>query len=266
MYDSHIHSEYSMDSTSSMESMVRSAIDKNFKSICFTDHVDFESSLQKIDFVFRPQDYFRNINKVKYKYKKYIEILAGVEIGIQSHLFQRYGDFLENIPFDFVIMSIHGVGGKDLHLDDFTQGMDPIDGLRQYYNESLACVKGFDNFDVLGHIDCIDRYFEDYSLIPKFQDYEFLVEEILSVLIEKGKGIEINTSGLRYGLDYFHPKIEILKLYKKLGGEIITFGSDAHSPPHIGYEYRTGERLLKELGFKYIHIFKDRKKFPINIL
>lgn len=266
MYDSHLHSEYSMDSNSSMEDMVKSAINKNLKSICFTDHVDFDSTVQKIDFAFRTQDYFRNINKVKYKNKQIIEILAGVEIGMQPHLFERYNSFIENNPFDFVIMAIHAVNGKDIGAKDFTLGKKPIDILIEYYKEMYDCIQGFDNFDVLGHIDYIDRYFHDFSLIPDFKNYAGIIEIILKMLIEKGKGIELNTSGMRYGLDYFHPKINILKLYQALGGEIITFGSDAHSPANIGYEYKTCEKLLKDLGFKYIYIYKNRKKFPINIL
>lgn len=266
MYDFHLHSEYSMDSNSSMEDMVVSAMEKNLKSICFTDHVDFDSTVQKIDFVFRPQDYFRNISKVKYRYKESIEILAGVEIGMQPHLFKRYDRFIKNNLFDFVIMSVHAVHGKDIRADEFTKGQKPIDALAKYYSDMYDCVKGFDNFDVLGHIDYIDRYFDDYSTLPKFQEYAHMVEGILKTLIEKGKGIELNSSGIRCGLDYFHPKYEILKLYKSLGGDIITFGSDAHSPKSIGYEYRTSEKLLKEVGFKYIYIFKDRKKFPINLL
>ena len=79
MYDFHLHSEYSIDSKTSMEMMVLGAIDKNLKSICFTDHVDFDSTAQGIDFVFRTSEYFKNIKQVKYKYMKDIEILAGVE-------------------------------------------------------------------------------------------------------------------------------------------------------------------------------------------
>lgn len=56
MYDFHLHSNFSMDSKASMESMVLSAIENNLKSICFTDHVDLESTSKKIDFLFRADD------------------------------------------------------------------------------------------------------------------------------------------------------------------------------------------------------------------
>lgn len=265
MYDLHIHSQYSMDSTTDMEDNVIQAIKKNMKSICFTDHVDFESGLDNIDFVFRTSDYFREINRVKYKYKKDIEILAGVEIGIQPHLFERYNYFLNNNKFDFVLMSIHAVNGKDIYADKFTRDRIPIEALNEYYSDMLTCVQGFDNFNVLGHIDYIDRYFGSPEDIPPFAEYEDAVKKILKELIRKGKGIELNTSGLRQNLDYFHPKPSILKLYKSLGGEIITIGSDSHVAKTVGDEYKKVEKLLRELGFKYIHIFKEQKKFPINI-
>lgn len=266
MYDFHLHSEYSIDSKSSMENMALGAIEKNLKSICFTDHVDLDSTSKRLDFVFRTSDYFKNIKQVKYKYMKDIEILAGVEIGIQPHLFERYNKFIEDNAFDFVIMSTHCVNYLDIHADNFTRGIEPIDALGQYYKNMYKCVDNFNNFDVLGHIDYIDRYFEDFSTIPKYEEYHYLIESILKILIQKGKGIEVNTAGMRYGLDYFHPKIQILKLYKELGGEIITVGSDSHTPETIGYGYKAVEKMLKDIGFKYIHIFKERKKYPINII
>ena len=266
MYDFHLHSEYSIDSKTSMENMVLSAINKNFKSICFTDHIDFEANSLGIDFVFRTPDYLKNIKQVKYKYKNQLEILAGVEIGMQPHLANRYNSFIEEGVFDFVIMSVHTLDGLDISSDNYTKGKSPLEAIERYYNEMYLSISNFDNFDVLGHIDYIDRYFEDYSLIPKFDEYAHQVEEILKLLIQKGKGIEINTGGMRYGLSYYHPKLPILKMYKELGGEIITIGSDAHKPEDIGHDYKIVERMLKDLGFKYIHIFKERKKFPINIL
>lgn len=266
MYDFHLHSEYSMDSKSSMEDVVLSAINNNLKAICFTDHVDFDSTSKVIDFVFRTSDYFRNINQVKYKYMNEIEILAGVEIGIQPHLTKRYNEFINENNFDFVIMSLHEVNGLDIHSDEFVKKNRPLEALEKYYKEMLECLKSYSNFDVVGHLDYIDRYFDDRSEIPRFEEYRDLVIEVLKLIIEKEKGLEINTASIKYGLEYYHPKIQILRLYKELGGEILTIGSDSHIAETVGYEYKAVEKMLKELGFKYVHIFKDRKKFPIHIV
>ena len=47
MYDFHIHSNFSLDSKATMESVVKTALEKNLKTICFTDHVDFEATEDK---------------------------------------------------------------------------------------------------------------------------------------------------------------------------------------------------------------------------
>ncbi len=265
MYDYHIHSEHSIDSIASMESMVLSAIDKNLKSICFTDHVDFDSTNLKIDIGFREADYFRNIKQVKYKYAGKIEVLAGVEIGMQPHLVNRYNNLISNNPFDFVILSIHSVNRTDLEDNGFLSNLKPIEILEKYYNDMLLCIENYNNFDVLGKFDYIDKYFLDSSKVPRYDEYFEIISEILKLLILNGKGIELNTGGILSGHKYFHPKIQILNLYKDLGGEIVTIGSNAHKAENVGYGYRAAEKMLKDLGFKYIHLFKDRKKFPINL-
>ena len=265
MYDCHIHSDFSIDGKFLMEEMVLGAIEKNMKSICFTDHIDFDVTKNRIDIDFRTDDYFKKIKQVKYKYMDKIEILAGVEIGMQPHLRHRYNEFINNNPFDFVIMSIHSIEREDIHADNFTYDKRPLEALTIYYEYLYQSIKNYNNYDVIGHIDYIDRYFEVPSQIPCFKEYYPYVKQILELIIQQGKGLEMNTAGVKYGLGYYHPKIEILKLYKELGGEIITIGSDAHNPEFIGYEYKEVEKLLRELEFKYIYLYKERKKFPIHI-
>ena len=61
------------------------------------------------------------------------------------------------------------------------------------------------------------------------------------------------------------PTIPILKLYKKLGGEIITFGSDAHREEDILYDYDVTCELLRSIGFRYLATFKDMKPSFVKI-
>ena len=250
MYDFHIHSDFSMDCKYLVEEMVQGAIAKGMKSICFTDHIDYDLSGDGINFEFRPADYFKKMRQVKYRYMDQVEILAGVEIGMQLHLSDRCDEFIANNPFDFVIMAVHSIDKKSIHTSRFPNHMPPMEALSMYYDYLYRCIDIFDNYDVIGHIDCIDRYFDDRSMIPDFEEYLPHIEKVLKLIIERDKGIEVNTSGMRYELGYYNPKIEILRLYRDLGGEIITIGSDAHSPEFIGYHYREAEKLLRELGFK----------------
>ena len=83
-----------------------------------------------------------------------------------------------------------------------------------------------------------------------------MIQEILEIVIKDEKGIEVNTSSHRYGLKDSTPSRDILKLYKELGGKIITIGSDSHKIEHLGAYINEAKELLKELGFEYYCTFE----------
>ena len=50
-----------------------------------------------------------------------------------------------------------------------------------------------------------------------------------------------------------------MKTYRALGGEIITVGSDAHAQEYVGAGIADAYAALKELGFRYIAAYVQRK-------
>ena len=130
---------------------------------------------------------------------------------------------------------------------------------REYFESILENVNVFDNYDVYGHLDYVVRYSPYESRHFDLKDYEDVIYEIMKSIIENGKGIEINTAGIRKNLGYSHPHKDILKMYKNLGGEIITIGSDAHACQHLGYKFEDVPELLKSTGFKYYTVFENRQ-------
>ena len=103
-------------------------------------------------------------------------------------------------------------------------------------------------------MDLITRY--DEAGIYPFEKIRPIVEEILKIVIADGKGIEINTSSHRYGLTDTTPSLEILKLYQKLGGRILTIGSDSHEKAHLGAHIGETKKLLRDLGFRQFCTFE----------
>ncbi len=77
-------------------------------------------------------------------------------------------------------------------------------------------------------------------------------------IVKTNFGIEINTSGIRYGLGTPHPNIEIIKRYKELGGKIITIGSDAHKSSDLVSNFDVVYDMLDEVGFGEITVYHDR--------
>ncbi len=92
-----------------------------------------------------------------------------------------------------------------------------------------------------------------------YDSYSDLFDRILDLLLEKGKGLEINTGGIEDGLADVHPITGIVRRYRQKGGEIITIGSDAHDPAHIAADFHRAEEVLRECGFRYYTIFEKRQ-------
>lgn len=259
--DYHVHTEFSDDSIYPMEAVIKDAIKAGLDEICITDHVDYGvkydwDSGKKIEFrngeplanVDYPL-YMKKIEEMKALYGNKIAIKTGMEFGIQTHTIPQYETLFKRYDFDFIILSIHQVEDKEFWTQDFQRGKTQEEYNQLYYEEMKNVVQDYKNYSVLGHMDLITRY--DNAGIYPFKETEPVIRDILNIIIEDGKGIELNTSYHRYGLKDTTPGMEILKLYRELGGNIITIGSDSHKPEHLGAYIEEAKTLLSSLGFSY---------------
>ena len=262
--DVHMHCGFSNDSETRPEDMVESAIAKGLSVICFTDHYDKDNLDWGDEAIFDVESYFQKMIELQEEYRDQIDIRIGAEIGMQPYLAEYYQNFIAQHPFDFVIGSVHSVLEHDVALDFFQKHSDP-EGYKIYFEEMLQDVQKIKSYDVLGHLDYIVRYSNQGSKGFDLNDYMDIIEEILKQVIAHGKGIEMNMSGLKYGLGAPHPQTEIIKRYRELGGEIITVGADGHIPEHIAYDYHLADDILKSCGFKYYTEFKGRKPLFVKI-
>ncbi|MBK5263447.1 MAG: histidinol-phosphatase HisJ family protein, partial [Peptostreptococcaceae bacterium] len=236
MYDYHSHSSFSDDSSVPLKDMIEAAISMGIKELAVTDHYDPDYPDKNFPFDLNFNLYHQALLTAEKEYLKNIKIVKGLEIGIQHGETNKKCYLAASaFPYDFIIGSFHCCGGQDLYSEYFIKRSDE-DGVREFYDYVYEGICDFNDFDVLGHINVIDRY---VNKIPDYSQYMFKIEQILTKLINMGKGIELNTSSFRYGLgERTTPSKEILTLYKSLGGEIITIGSDAHSEKQLGYKYK----------------------------
>lgn len=257
--DYHVHSYYSDDSEYPMEDIILDAIYKGIDQLCFTDHVDYgiktdpmgkdESELKgKVLNVNYPA-YFAEIAELRKKYEGRISIKQGMEFGVQTHTIPQYEKLFSEYPFDFIILSCHQVEDQEFWTQDFQSGRTRQEYNERYYEEILRVIKAYRNYSVLGHLDLIARY-DRYGAYP-FENVSEIIGEILRQAIADGKGIELNTSSFRYGLADWTPSTDILKLYRDLGGTVLTIGSDSHEPEHLGAHIGKAMEMLKDLGFRY---------------
>ena len=253
--DLHTHTSFSTDSDAPLEKMAQAALEKGLKTICFTEHMDFD--YPGGEFFLDTAAYRKELFRVKELYRGSLEILFGVELGLMDYIAPTLKKYSESFDFDFIIGSAHQVDGIDPYYPEYFNTHGDRKGIYHFYESALAAVRAFGNFDVFGHFDYIVRYTHAKSYSPA--DFADIVDEILKELISRGRGLEINTAGIHYGLGWAHPHPDVLKRYRELGGEIITVGSDAHSGDRVAYCFETTQEMLRAAGFRYRAVFRGRK-------
>lgn len=260
--DSHVHSNFSGDSMENLENIIKRAIELGMNEITITDHLDLDFPGEVNIFTLDIKKYIETLKEIKKEYKDKINIKIGIELGLQPHLREAYEEIFSCKDIDFIIGSSHCVKGYDIADKSFFEKYTKDTAHKIYFEEVLENLDIFPEINIYGHLDFINRYgrcvYEDYKKI-NFDMHKDIIDKILRKLIEKGIGIEINTSALRYGLRDFHPCRKILKRYKDLGGEIITIGSDSHKAEDIMKDFDKVKEVLKELGFENFNTFEKRK-------
>lgn len=256
MFDFHMHTTVSYDGHGTPQAMAQAAAATGLKEICFTDHLDYMHVPLFGEMKFRVEDYNRAYDTL---HVDGISIRNGVEIGMTTWNVEEVQRDLQLRRYDFVIGSVHYLEDRDIYDDEEFWAAHTLKQVEQkYFEEILACIQCHDNFDVLGHLTYVSKTPANPSrrIIP-LSEYRELVDEILKQLVAKGKGIEVNTSGMdRFG-DYL-PGAEYLRRFRELGGEIVTVGSDAHNTDRVGqYTFEVCE-MLKDI-FGHVCTFKDRK-------
>lgn len=284
--DYHIHTSFSDDSNEPMENQIEKAISLGLDEICFTDHVDYgvkrdrddprgiiirhaieygkeiEQELANVDY----PKYFNKLHEVKDKYKDKITIKQGLEFGVQTitvnefvNLYDKYKDEL-----DFILFSMHQVNNLEFWTQEFQEGKTQKEYNDEYYKEIYETMLVYKDYSVLAHLDLMVRY--DLNGIYPFEKEKDNIAEILKQAIKDDKGIEVNTSSWRYGLKDTQPSRAILKLYKDLGGKIITVGSDAHSKDYLAKHIKDAYKILKnEIGLNQICTYNHMTPIFHNI-
>ncbi len=253
--DFHTHSTFSTDGTQALEEMAKTAVKYGLKTVCFTEHNDFD--YPDGEFLLDTAAYRNELFRVREELSGEIEILFGVELGLMKHLGERLRKYVGEWDFDFVIGSTHLIDGKDPYFPEYFAELGQKNGVLRYFESILENIGAFSDFDVCGHLDYAVRYSPEKKYEPL--DYREIIDEILHKIVAWGKGIEINSAGLRKGLSHANPHPFVLKRFRELGGEIITVGSDAHNAADIAADFDAAESFLKDAGFEFYTVFRGRK-------
>lgn len=193
-----------------MKQLCKRACELNLSALGITEHCEANRLFSKEHYGSEPRNEFEVYNNIEIfeksmkdntdaavEFSDELNVLCGIELG------QPYADFsgseslISDKRLDFVIASAHELAdAEDFAFLEYTQ-KNVNDYLERYFKTVYEMCK-WGKFDILGHLTYPLRYIEGISKIKVNTDlYKEIIAESFKLLIAKGKGIEINTSGLR---------------------------------------------------------------------
>ncbi len=185
------------------------------------------------------EGYVEEVLRLRRRYEGRIRVLLGLESDYEPGFEDTYRDVLSRYPFDYVIGSVHFVGGYHIYQKQrWDAGADPAEVYAAYFDRVRRSARS-GLFDVLGHITGITVYGEQ----PPADLLERELDLTARTIAETGTAIEINTSGIRKGQGHPFPMAAMLRRCREAGVPI-TYGSDAHTPEEVGFARDTAHALL----------------------
>lgn len=257
--DYHIHSTFSCDSDATLEQICQSALHRGVTEIAITDHADFEPLDSCCDYL-QPSLQWKAMERCRAQFAGELTIRIGVECG-EAHVYHNeIGSLLSAYDYDIVLGSVHWVGDRPAFDEAFFDGLELEEGIALYFTE-LARLAADGDFDVLAHADFVRRAaYLRYGLCElDLTHHETQLRAIMQTLVERGKGLEVNTSTLRRGIGDPGPPVQILRWYREAGGQMVTIGSDAHRPGHVGTGFERALEMIREAGFEQLATFHRRR-------
>lgn len=277
LFDNHNHSQYSFDGKrSSVEEAARSAVKLGLGGIAFTDHCDLYIPPAKAgldDFI--PEDFdvklqqdeIDRVQSVLDNEGKCIKILKGIEIGMYEECHDPIRSKLAENSFDQIIASVHYIEQTDPYYGEYYDGKDWKSAYSTYLETIFREMVWLNDFDIMGHLDYVVRYAPYPEKCIRYREFSDILDEMFRFIIQEGKALEINTKsyqdfhGRRPYLD-----TELLIRYKELGGEILSLGSDSHSPDCVGTDFLKFAAILKNMGFRWSAHYEKRKLIQLPLV
>jgi histidinol-phosphatase (PHP family) len=262
--DGHVHTEWSWDcEPGDMEASCARAIAVGLPAVAFTEHLDFTvwtgvepaadapakvTDLITVDGTLAPppldvDGYLASVQRCREKFPDLL-ILTGVEVGEPHWHRDRVAAVLAAGQFDRVLGSLHTLplgAGLNEPGEHFAR-RPAAEVVRDYLAEIPRLVAGFADFEALAHIDFVSRYWPAAAGQFDPADFEEEFRHALTAVAAAGRALEVNTNR--------KPFPEIVRWWSEAGGEVITFGSDAHSPVGVGDGFAEAVAMVEALGFR----------------
>lgn len=260
--DYHIHTPFCKHAEGRMEEFLEAARQKKMPEICFTDHApnpdnyDLKHRMSIGEF----ELYEENVRSISSSGAP--SVLLGVEADYYNGCERFLRKWLPRQKLDLVIGSIHYINNWGFDNPDEREvwdNVDVADTWRKYF-ELIGRLADTHLFDVIGHFDLPKKF----GYTPGKHAIREMVGPVLEKIARAQMAIEINTSGLRKPVREIYPSVMLLGMAREHGIPIC-FGSDAHKPDEVGYEFASALEWAGKAGYSEAVRFSARhkKSYPL---
>ncbi|MFH5835770.1 PHP domain-containing protein [Proteiniclasticum sp. C24MP] len=251
IFDTHMHTELSFDSSEQITKILEEAAVKNL-GVITTEHKDLnylEVGGFPIDF--DVDEYFRLYEK--YRSDTY---LMGIELGLDRRYTDKIREIQEKYDFDIVIGSLHTMDGINLSSRKYFKSQNEKDFYRTYLRYAEEMVRDSSFIDALAHFDYPTRY-SGFSEL-RYEAYEKELSALFKTMVREDVTLEINLKRPLIG-EVYHSFRSIYKGYYENGGRYVTLASDAHVAEDIGRNFDEAIKLADDIGLEICY-YKNRKR------
>lgn len=261
LFNSHTHTEHSADCNIPAEDMCQSAVSSGLSGIAFCDHCHGCQFITYNTYDVLKRSH-KDAHRLAKKYEGKLEVFAGAEFDEILWSQDYINRLIDTFEFDVILASVHRVRNvpdsnyiSRVNFASFTPEILHHFILR-YFEDVLETAEKSE-FDVLSHLTLILRYVcGKYKIPVDIRQFNDIIDEILKVVIKRGKALELNTSGV--GTIGLMPDINILSRYRSLGGDLVTIGTDAHLPKSVDHGFSEAVDALRKCGFSHYIFYKNR--------
>jgi histidinol-phosphatase (PHP family) len=267
--DFHVHESHSSDAPlATVEKYCNVAEKRGINEIALTTHliltgpdVQHGISPEKIP------EYLEEIQQAQEKTS--VKLYSGLEIDWFPKVERRIEAITEEYPFDYSLGSLHYVRGIDIgskkHLPSFFKGKAIEESLDIYFEEWAKAVESC-LFDVMAHPDYFRKFLGLIHKAPlMWERYGSKVYSAIDSLKSYDVGIEVNSSGWRHRIKDVYPILGFLRAARETGVDKVVVGSDCHRVEDLGVNTYKSLRRLKEAGYDYLCVFKNRKNRKVSL-
>jgi histidinol-phosphatase (PHP family) len=183
-----------------------------------------------------------------------LPVLLGLEVDFFPESIDRVMDLLDPYPWDFLIGSVHWIGGWSI--DSSSAGFAWEErGIERGYDQYFALetqLAASGAVDVLAHVDVLKKYGHRLPAEPLHH-----YEAVVAAAAASGTAVEVSSQGLRNPAAEVYPSPVFLRMFHDAGIPI-TLASDAHYPHEAAWGHDAVVDAARRAGYQERLQFRNR--------